>query len=180
MMRCYKSTLAVVALAILSVGCSKDFTGERVKSAVEAQPMTLDGEQVTLTGAQVDCGVEADLWDKPSQASGGRMTARLSQKGRDLKFNDDVVYQDPNYRQPYVQVRGEVSLQVDEVPAIRDGENGTKIGETKVGVKIQHACFQNPLPLMGIKKGNFNPDTPVIFQFHQSEDGNWKVDKLLH
>jgi len=176
----FGSLVAVIGF-LVCFGCgSKEFNGEKVKSAIEAQPVTLDGEQVSLTGPQVDCGVEAELWDRPAQASGERMTARLNQKGRDLKFNDDVVYQDPNYRQPYVQVRGDVSLQVDDVPAIRDGDNGTKIAETKAGVKIQHSCFPNPLPLMGIKKGNFSPDTPVKFQFHQAEDGSWKVDKLLH
>lgn len=173
--------IAFLAPALLCIGCgSKDFNGEKVKSAIEAQAVTLDGEQVTLTGPQVDCGVENDLWDKPTQVSQERTTAHLTQKGRDLKFNDDVVYQDPNYRQPYVQVRGDLMLQVDDVPSIKDGDNGTKIAETKVGVKIQHSCFPNPLPLMGIKKGNFNTDTPVLFQFHQAEDGSWKVDKLLH
>lgn len=174
------SFVASIGLALLSIGCSKEFNGEKVKAALEANPFTLDGEQVSLTGTQVDCGVDNDLWDKPAQVSQERITARLTQKGRDLKFNDDVVYQDPNYRQPYVQVRGAMNLQVDDVPNIRDGDNGTKIAETKVGVKIDHSCFPAALPLMGIKKGNFNPDTPVLFQFHQNEDGSWKVDKLIH
>ena len=173
--------IALSSFALLSVACgSKEFNGEKVRSILEAQPVNLDGEQVSLTGNQVDCGVNNDLWDKPAQVSQERTTARLTQKGRDLKFNDDVVYQDPNYRQPYVQVRGALQLQVDDVPAIRDGDNGTKIAETKVGVKIDNTCFPTALPLMGIKKGNFNPDVPVLFQFRQAEDGTWKVDKLVH
>jgi len=180
MMSCYRPFVVLIVLAVFCAGCSKDFNGERVKSTLEAQPVNLDGEQVSLTGPQVECGVENELWERPSQVSQERTTARLSQKGRDLKFNDDVVYQDPNYRQPYVQVRGEFMLLVDDVPSIRDGDNGTKVVETKTLVKIQHSCFPNPLPLMGIKKGNFSPDTPVKFQFHMNEDGSWKVDQLVH
>lgn len=145
---------------------------------LEANPVNLDGEPVSLTSQQLDCGVQAELWDAPSQVSQDRATARLSQKGRDLKFNDDVVIE-PKYRQPYVQVRGAVSLQVD-VSNIRDGEtNGSKIVETKAGVKMQHMCFPNPLPIMGVRKGDFQPDTPVSFEFRLNDDG-WRMERLVH
>src|SRR5260370_42562818 len=97
---------------------------------------------------QVDGRVQEDLWERTTQFSPERSTARLDQKGRDLKFNDDVMME-PGH-QAYVQVRGASSLQVDDVSNIRDGpENGTKQVDVKAGVKIQHTCFPNPLPIMG-------------------------------
>ena len=54
-----------------------------------------------------------------------------------------------------------------------------KITEFTVGAKIQHACFQNPLPLMGVKKGAFREDVPVAFRFKLTEEG-WRMDQLLH
>jgi hypothetical protein len=170
---------AVAGILVLLSGCgSNEFNGDKVKSTLEAAPVNLDGEQVSLTQSQVECGVNEELWERPTQVSQERTTARLTQKGRDLKFNDDVVTVDSNYHSAYVQVRGQFSLQVDDVPAIRD-DQGTKIADTKSGVKIQHACFQNPLPLMGVKHGNFNADTPVTFSFHLGDNG-WQMDKLVH
>lgn len=171
---------AVVGFSIAMSGCGskEDFDGGRAKGILESTPFSLEGEQVTLTSMQVECGAQEDLWERPNQFSAERSTARLDQKGRDLKFNDDVSIE-PN-RLPYVQVRGAVSLQVDDVSNIRDGgENGTKMVDVKVGVKIQHTCFPNPLPIMGVKKGNFQPDTPVSFLFRLHDDG-WHAEKLVH
>ena len=166
------------SLAFSGCGSKEDFDGGRAKEILEAAPINLEGEQVTLTSTQLDCGAQEDLWERPTQFSPERSTARLAQKGRDLKFNDDVVLE-PN-RLPYVQVRGAVSLQVDSVSNIRDGEeNGAKLVDTKAGVKIQHTCFPVPLPIMGVRKGNFQPDIPVTFQFRLRDDG-WHAEKLVH
>jgi hypothetical protein len=54
-----------------------------------------------------------------------------------------------------------------------------KIGEFKVGAKIHHPCFPNPLPIMGVKKGVFREDAPVVFRFQLTGDG-WGMDQLLH
>ena len=167
-----------LSVAFLGCGSKEDFDAGKAKGILESAPVNLEGEQVTLTSMQVDCGVQEDLWERPTQFSPERSTARLDQKGRDLKFNDDVVIE-PD-RQPYVQVRGAVSLQVGEVSNIRNGEeNGSKLVDAKAGVKIQHTCFPNPLPIMGVKKGNFQPDIPVSFLFRLREDG-WHAEKLLH
>ena len=174
------SLAAILCLCAALAGCSnpKDFDAEKAKSIIEASPVNLDGEQVSLTSAQLDCGVKAELWESPSQVSQDRSTARLSQSGRAIKFNDDVVIE-PKYRQPYVQIRGAVPLQVD-ITNIRDGEtNGTKIVETKAGAKIEHMCFPNPIPIMGVKKGEFQPDVPVSFEFRLDNDG-WKMERLVH
>jgi hypothetical protein len=171
---------AVVSFSFTFLGCGNkdDFNGGRAKELLEAAPVTMEGEQVTLTQMQVECGVQEDLWDRPTQFSPERSTARLQQKGRDLRFNDDVAIE-PN-RPAYIQIRGAISLQVDDVSNIRDGEeNGTKLVDAKAGAKIQHSCFAAPLPLMGVKKGNFQADVPTIFRFRLHDDG-WHVDKLVH
>jgi len=173
------AALVVFSTALLG-GCGgkEDFDGGRAKGILESAPMNLDGEQVTLTSMQVDCGVQEDLWERPTQFSPERSTAHLDPKGRELKFNDDVVLE-PN-RQPYVQVRGPVSLQVDEVSNIRDGEeDGTKLVSAKACVKVQNSCFPNPLPIMGVRKGNFQSDIQPSFLFRLREDG-WHVEKLVH
>ena len=165
-------------LAFCACGSKEDFDGGKAKDLLESSPINLEGEQVTLTPMQVDCGVQEDLWERPTQFSPERSTARLDEKGRNLKFNDDVVLE-PN-RQPYVQIRGAVSIQVDDVSNIRDGpEPGTKLVDVKGGVKIQHTCFATPLAMMGVKKGNFQADIPVSFLFRLRDDG-WHVDKLVH
>jgi hypothetical protein len=171
---------AAVGFSFAFCGCGnkEDFDGGKAKDLLESAPINLEGEQVTLTSMQFDCGVQEDLWEHPTQFSPERSTARLDPKGRDLKFNDDVVME-PN-RQPYIQVRGAMSLQVDDVSNLRDGpENGTKLADIKGGVKIQHTCFSSPLPIMGVKKGNFQADTPATFQFRLRDDG-WHAEKMVH
>jgi hypothetical protein len=172
-------SLAVLCFSAL-FGCGNKtyFDAGRAKAILEMRPVDLDGEQVSLTSMQVDCGVQAELWEPLSQVSQDRTTARLNAKARELKFNDDVVLES-RYHQPYVQVRGPFSLQVDVI-SVEDGEvNGTKIVEAKAAVKITHSCFPNPLPIMGVKKGNFQENLPVSFEFRLYDDG-WRVQRLVH
>ena len=172
---------ALVGFYLVCCGCGgnkDDFDGGKAKGILEGAPVNMDAEQVTLTSVQVDCGVQEDLWERPTQFSADRNVAHLDQKGRDLRFNDDVVIE-PN-RQPYVQVRGAISLQVDDVSNVRDGEeNGTKLVDAKAGARVNHSCFPNPLPLMGVRKGNFQADALPTFLFRLRDDG-WHVEKLVH
>jgi hypothetical protein len=178
-MRLRISMAVVVVLSIVSVGCGgSDFNEEKAKNIVEGQPLRLDGEQATLTPAQVDCGVRSELWEAPVEASPGHTSARLTQQAKDLKFSDDVLT-DPGFHRPYVQVKGEFALQVISIVATKDAPNEMKIGEFKVGVKIPHTCFPDPLPLMGVKKGVFKEDEPVTFRFRLTDNG-WTMDQLLH
>jgi hypothetical protein len=171
---------AVFGIFLSSVACSKDeFNGDVAKEIVEANAVHLDGEQVTITPMELDCGVQSELWEAPAQVSQDRTTARLLSKGHDLNFGDDPAIES-HFHQPYAQVRGAFSLQVGDVTNIRDGESdGTKVVDAKAAIKLPDACFPNPLPLMGIKHGDFREDTPVSFLFHKSEDG-WHLDKLVH
>jgi hypothetical protein len=171
-------TLSVVvglAVIIVSCGSSSDFDA---KSILEANPVSLDGEQVTLSTKEVECGVQEELWDGPSHVSEERNIARLNPKARALNFSDDVTME-LNSR-PYAQIRGPFQLQVDEVTGVSaGGDSNTKLVTAKVRVKIQHSCFQNPLPVMGVKRGSFQHDTAASFSLRLDKDG-WKVDKIVH
>jgi hypothetical protein len=69
---------------------------------------------------------------------------------------------------------------VNSIVAIKNGEGNTaKLVETEVGVKIDDACFQNPLPLMGVRHGEFSAESPVVFHLHLEESG-WHVDDVVH
>jgi hypothetical protein len=172
---------AIFSLCLTSVACGNkdEFNEDVAKGILEANPVNLDGEQVTITPMQIDCGVESELWEAPAQVAQDRSAARLTSKGRDLHFSDDPAME-PNFHQPYAQVRGAFSLEVGDVSGIRAGQTeGTKLADAKVGIKLQHACFPNSLPIMGVKHGNFREDTAVSFQFRKGDEG-WRLDKLVH
>ncbi len=172
---------AVSGLCLASVACGNktEFDEEVAKDILEASAVNLDGEQVTITPMQLDCGVQSELWETPAQVSHDRTTARLTSKGRELNFGDDPAIE-PNFHLPYAQVRGAFLLQVEQLSGIRDGETkDTKLVDAKAGIKLQNACFPSPLPIMGVKHGNFREDAPVSFLFRQGADG-WHLEKLVH
>jgi len=175
--------VAALCLAVVLSGCkpSSDFNDDTARGSIEFSPMKLEGEQVTLTDSQIQCGVQSELWDPPTTLSPDHTTAHLTSKARDLKFNDDVIIRDPNSRVAYVQVRGDFPLQVDSIVSTKDGEDrSSKLVEARVGIKIDNPCFQGPLPMMGVRRGNFNADAPVVFHLHFDESIGWRVDKLVH
>ncbi len=174
--------LTAFCVAILLCGCvaSSEFNDDVARGAISSGSMKLEGEQVTLTDSQIQCGLKNELWDPPTSTSADHSTAHLTPKARSLKFDDDVVIRDPRSSVAFVQIRGEFPLQVDSIVSVKDGEDkNSKLVEAKVGVKIDDACFQNPLPLMGVRHGNFSADTPPVFHLHFDESG-WHVDKLVH
>lgn len=175
----YRLLAAVVAaFSMLISGCgSGDFNYGKVKNIVEGSPFRLDAEYVMLTPGQFDCGVSEELWDPPSAPVGHRSVAHLTQKGRDLKFSDDVSLGE--LRNPFVQIRGDINLVVAEISSDRDGpEQGSKLVEMKVGANIPNTCFQSPLPIMGVRKGNFTQDYSPILLFHYNN--TWQLDKFQH
>lgn len=179
-----RAALAVtLCLAVALCGCrpSSDFNEDVARGSIEYGKMNLEGEQVTLTDSQIQCGVQSELWDPPTTLSPDHTTSHLTSKARDLKFNDDVIIRDPNSKVAYVQIRGEFPLQTDSITSVKDGEDqNSKLVEAKVSVKIDNPCFQNPLPMMGVRHGNFSADSPVVFHMHFDENIGWRVDKLVH
>jgi len=163
-------------LLLVACGCdSGGFGLNKVKDLLEPKPLQLDAEQVMLTQAQVDCGVRADLWEAPI-SSGERMVARLTEKGRAAKFTDDVVISSA-FAKPVTQVRGQFNLAVFELVHIKD-EPGAKLVEARVGVYVNHSCFNGALPMMGVRRGDFTPDAPATFRF--VEEGGWHLDRIVH
>lgn len=168
---------AAIAVSVLYGGCGAgDFNYGKVKNIIEGSPMHLDAEYVILTPGQLDCGVQEELWDPPSP-SGRWSVARLTQKGRSLKFADDVSVGE--MRSPYVQIRGDINLAVAEITSDHDGtEPQTKLVEAKVGAVIQDACFQSPLPIMGVRKGNFTENYSPILLFRYNN--GWQLERFQH
>jgi len=175
------SLALATGLCLISTGCGLgDFNEGRCRISIEANPVKLDGEQVMLTSTQIDCGFRNDLWDQPTYDENQRGVARLAAAGRALHFDDDVQINEPGYGRPYAQIRGEFPLQVLEIVKIREGEDtSVKLIEVKLGIMVQHTCFPQPIPLMGVKKGRFNTDMNPIVRLKQ--DGmSWTVERLMH
>jgi len=166
---------AALACLILA-GCGP--SGFDLTGALESHPVKLDREQVVLNTEQVDCGAREDLWTI-TPLGDGRSLGRLTQKGRDLQFNDDVQIGDPAVGVPYAQIHGSFSVKVIQPGSVRDEDEWTKSGDAKVAVRIDHSCFQaNPPTLMGIRHGQFDQSTNPTFRFKL--DGEWQVDRVLH
>ena len=173
--------LLAVTLAALLAGCSDPsaFDESIAKGIAEAEPFPLGSEQVSMNLNQLGCGAMEDLWSAPTD-SGNRSISHLEQKGRDLKFSDDVYSNEAGYASPYTQVRGKFALQWDHAISIKDGEDSdTKIVEAKVGVKIAHPCFDTPLAIMGVRKGKYADDLPVTLRYERYDAG-WHLVKILH
>jgi hypothetical protein len=177
------STVIVLAaaLALFCAGCGQgDFNYGKVGHLVEGAPIHLDAEYVILNQGQVDCGVQEDLWDQPPPMKGipgEHAVARLTDKGRALKFSDDVTLGE--MRQPFAQVRGDFNLQAIDIQSDRDGPDpGTKLVNIQIGVKIDHTCFPNPVLMMGVRKGNFTQDQVPVLKFRF--DNGWEFEKFVH
>jgi len=161
--------LACLALS----GCGGN--GFDLNGLLEGRPVRLDGEQIVLNSTQVECGAQNDLWTV-SPMGDDRSLGRLTQKGRDLQFGDDIQIVAPN---PYVQVRGLFSLKALQIGNITDSDAFTKTVEAKVGVRIDHKCFQDNFPvLMGIRHGEFTASTNTVFRFKLENE--WQFDQIIH
>ena len=161
---------------LLLAGCgSNEFS---VNAALEARPVQLDGEQIALDQSQVDCGVRDELWEI-TPLGDNRAVARLTKKGRDLQFSDDVQIGDPAVGLPYVQIHGSFPVRVIQVGSVHDVDQYTKTADARIAVRIDNSCFQmTPPTLMGIKHGQFDATTNPVFRFKM--DNGWMVDQIVH
>jgi hypothetical protein len=168
-------------LCALSAGCSDPnlFDENVARGAAQAEPFALDSEQVSMTPVQLACGVTDELWDAPIAAA-DRTVSHLQQKGRSLNFSDDISSDEAGHLLPYTQVRGKFPLQLDQVISIKDGDdNYTKIVQAKIGVKIAEPCFDTPLYIMGVHRGQYHDDLPATLQYERYGDG-WHLAKIVH
>ena len=168
MMTCRMLLALAAGLIVLCAGCGLgSFNEGRCRNSIEASPVRLDGEH-------------NDLWDAANLDTHEQGVARLQDAGRALHFDDDIQINQPGFRQPYAQIRGEFPLQVLEIVNIRDGEDeNVKLVEVRVGIVVQHQCFPQPIPLMGVKKGKFSQDNNPIVRLKQT-GSTWLVDRLVH
>ena len=171
-----------LGLFLVLQGCIfTEFDYNRIRTVAEASPVRLDGEQVMLTNGQVQCGAQEDLWGNPEPTSiEQHSVARLYPKGRNLKFDDDVSIGE--FNRPYAQIRGAFMIQLTDVINNRDDthQKGAKLVEAKVGVFIDHPCFEGmALPLMGVRRGKFTQDASPQFRFYLYNDG-WHLESIVH
>jgi hypothetical protein len=169
--------LIICSGLVALTGCGGgDFNYGKAGNLIQGAPMRIDAEYVILNNQQVDCGVQNDLWDQPSDV-GGHHAARLMEKGRALNFADDVLIGE--MRNPYVQIRGDFTLVAVDVQSDRDGpQKDSKLVDVKLGVPINHSCFPQPLLMMGVRKGTFTQDHPPIVLFRNNN--GWYIDKIVH
>jgi hypothetical protein len=175
------SALLAAMLWALSTGCGDPnaFNEGVAKGAAQAEPFQLDSEQVNMNPTQLACGVSNDLWEAPVVGS-DRTVSRLEQKGRDLNFTDDISSDELGHQWPYTQVRGKFPLQVDQVVSIKDGEDkDTKIVQARVGIRIAEPCFDTPLYILGVRKGQYRDDLPATLQYERYGEG-WHLTKVVH
>jgi hypothetical protein len=145
---------------------------------LESHPVHLDGEQVVLDQAQVDCGTREDLWTL-SPLGDTRFIGHLTQKGRNLQFSDDIQIGDPGVGVPYAQIHGAFTVKALQIGSVRDENEWTKLAESKIAVHIDHACFESSPPvLMGIRHGQFDASASPVFRFKL--DGEWALDQIVH
>jgi hypothetical protein len=175
------SALLAATLCALSTGCGDPnaFDEGVAKGAAQAAPFQLDSEQVNMNPTQLACGANNDLWEAPVIGS-DRTVSHLEQKGRDLNFTDDISSDELGHQWPYTQVRGKFPLQVDQVISIKDGEDkDTKIVQARVGIRIAEPCFDTPLYIVGVRKGQYRDDLPATLQYERAGDG-WHLTKIVH
>jgi|SRR5450631_1890193 hypothetical protein len=177
------SALLVAILYALSTGCGDPsaFDEGVAKGAAQAEPFLLESEQVSLSLNQLACGANDELWEAPiSGVAGDRTVSHLLPKGRTLNFSDDISSDEAGHVLPYTQVRGKFPLQLDQVISIKDGEDKeTKIVQARIGVKIAEPCFDAPLYIMGVHKGQYRDDLPATLQYERYGDG-WHLTKIVH
>jgi hypothetical protein len=176
-------TAGWLALCVFVTGCSSHgFDDYTIKSAAEQAPITIDREQVSLTDAQVNCGVMNDLWEDAQADNGQRAIYHLTPKGRELQFSDDVYARDPEYdNTAYTQVRGKFSLSLAAIVAARDGSDGGKLVQATLGLRIPHPCFADPVLIMGVNKGKFTTkNAPTLLYEQTGENSLWTAIKLVH
>ena len=175
------SALLAALLCALSTGCGDPnaFNDGVAKGAAQAEPFQLDSELVNMNATQLACGTNDDLWEAPVVGS-DRTISHLEPKGRALNFTDDISSDELGHQWPYTQVRGKFPLQLDQVISIRDGEDkDTKIVQARVGIRIAQPCFDTPLYILGVRKGQYRDDLPATLQYERSGDG-WHLTKIVH
>lgn len=177
-MKLWIQLAAVLASLLLQTSCEDEyFDDDTARIVIEKDKLPLSGEQVFLTPDQVICGEKKGLWLIDQLDSGGGI-ARLTSQGRALEFGDDVRMGDHKFTNPYVQLQGKFPVKLEQVKKVTDQGTDAKIVEARIAVIVNHECFEQPLRLMGIERGDFSED--ALPRVRLRLRGAWTADKVLH
>jgi hypothetical protein len=168
----------LMTFCALLTACGGPTEADVLRAAAGSHPLELSSEQVSLSMEQVNCGVRNELWEEADSGTGGQ-TYRLTQKGRDLQFSDDILPIGPNYGAMYTQVRGKFALQMGRVDRIRTASDGSKLVQAQLGVRVPHECFAAALPLMAVAKGKFTPDVFPTLKYEAAGE-SFEPTELVH
>jgi hypothetical protein len=171
--------IAALALAGISLaGCDSGvFDNEAAQGLIESSKLQLSGEQVLVTPEQVICGEKKGLW-LIHQMEGGGAVGRLTEAGRALEFGDDVRMGNHKFSNPSIQLHGSFNVKVQKFVQMTDEKADAKIAEVKLGVVVKHACFEKPLTLLGIDRGDFSEEAAPRVRLRQRN--GWMADQILH
>jgi len=176
-----KSLFPVASLLLSGLfltGCDSGVFDEvAAQGVIEATKLQLSGEQVLVTPDQVLCGEKKGLWTV-DQIDGGGAIGRLTEAGRALDFGDDLRMGDHKFSNPYIQLHGYFNVKIQKSGKLTDENADVKILEAKTGVLVKHECFEKPLPLLGIDRGDFSEDAAPRIRLRQHN--GWTADQVLH
>jgi hypothetical protein len=176
MKSCIRRLAAIVAVLAMSLltGCADaPFDIEAAHSTIESQPLALSGEHVVLNGEQIACGARKGLWTVSEDIG----LARLSAEGQAL-FGDDVRLRGKDTPGGTTPLRGTFPIKVFSIESLKDNAIGVKIAEARVGVVLAHSCFPDPIPLLGIYRGNFSDEAAPRLRLEEAQ--GWAAVAVLH
>lgn len=177
-MKCPLSIAPLIVAGLLLAGCDSGvFDDEAARALIESTKLKLSGEQVMVTPEQILCGQKKGLWII-DQTDGGNALGRLEAPGRDLLFGDDVRMGDHKFTNPYVQLRGDFDVKIKKFVKMTEENADVKVVEAKLGVIVKHECFPEPLPLLGIDRGDFSEEAAPRVRLRQHN--GWTTDQVLH
>ena len=168
----------VAATMLLLAGCGEPgFDRGTAGAMLNSKQVALNGEQIILNANQIACGVEDGLWTI-ADLGGGHRRGRLTYDAKELGFSDDLNLDAGAAAQ--AQVNGNFQVRTMNTESLDDVDAQTKLLRAAVGIVIDHPCFDHPLPIMGVRKGEFRADINPVFRFRQVAENQWDFDRLIH
>lgn len=164
-------------LALLLAGCGEAVFDKNAAGALlNTIQVPLNSEQVIIQAHQIACGERDGLW-LVSDLGGGNKIGRLTDEARELGFSDNIQI---GAGPAHVQVNGTFPVRTRKAEAWEEEGEATRVLTASVGVLIDHNCFEGPLQIMGVNKGEFREDYSPRFRFQMAGENQWTFDRLIH
>jgi hypothetical protein len=167
----------ILALAIFGCGCNNgaELSRSQAKAALEAAPVKVVGEIVSVSDAEFDCAVKAGLffinpYNKFMETDKGESLGFASPEKRGLGGG----VEDPDLVGHWMlEFHAKLKLTVDSIEGISDGRRpGVKVVGVKGRLKVPHACFPVPLRIWQNRAGKVYAF--LEFDFRRFDDG-WRL-----